>query len=137
MVGDLVNVERAQRIGDEVGGHHVSGHIDCTGTVSQLVVTPNNVQFFVSLPDSTWSRFLVPKGWIAIDGASLTVVQVEPTQFSVSLIPETLARTTLGKRKVGEKVNLEFDGTTKTVVLTMERLLPGMLAAQMAAKAPM
>eukprot|EP00128_Syssomonas_multiformis_P012528 Colp12_sorted_trinity150504_noHs@26258 len=128
-VGDRVNVERAMRYGDEVGGHQVTGHVDTTGTIDQIDSSPNHYEVFVRVPHpENFGRFLFPKGWIAIDGTSLTVVKVEGDRFSVCLIPETLARTTLGNRKVGDKVNLEFDSHAKVTVLTLERVLPKMVA---------
>ncbi len=69
-------------------------------------------------------KFIVPKGWIAVDGISLTIVTVTKDSFSVCLIPETLKRTTLGFKKPGDLVNIEVDGTTKTIVTTIERILP-------------
>jgi riboflavin synthase len=75
-----------------------------------------------------YRKYLVSKGWSAIDGISLTVVNVGEDFFSVSLIPETLSRTTLGRKKAGDSVNLEFDGNSKIIVQTIERLLPNMLA---------
>ena len=77
-----------------------------------------------------WVSYLIPKGWIAIDGISLTVVDVATDHFSVHLIPETLARTTLGKKDVGSVVNLEFDHHTKVIVQTLQRVLPSYLPSQ-------
>ena len=125
-VGELVNLERAARIGDEVGGHHVTGHIDTTGAVSLLEESPGNLKLWVQV-EPVWTRYLVPKGWIAINGASLTVVDVQDDRFSVCLIPETLARTTLGTVHLGSPLHLEFDHQTKVIVQTLERLLPGLL----------
>lgn len=116
--------------------------------VDHIVRTPNNhtvhfaihnVQLFPSLTGyqhcillispSLQNRYLIEKGFIAVDGISLTVVDVTSSLFSVSLIPETLARTTLGEKdQKGDCVNIEFDSTTKTIVTTMERLLPDTLS---------
>ncbi|MGA1152862.1 MAG: riboflavin synthase, partial [bacterium] len=74
-----------------------------------------------------WNRYLVPKGWIGVDGVSLTVVDVEPHRFSVCLIPETLSRTTLGNATQTTQLNLEFDNQTKVIVESIERLLPKFL----------
>lgn len=125
VTGDAVNVERAMRIGDEIGGHQVTGHIDCTGMLSKIVSSENNRDLEIRC-DPDWMRYLVPKGWIAIDGISLTVVDVGPDWFSVSLIPETLQRTVIGRKTQGDAVNLEFDHTTKVIVHTLENLLPGL-----------
>ncbi len=120
-VGDRVNIERALCVGEEMGGHHVTGHIDTIGTIQEIKTTPNNKEMFIH-HESEWHKYLVPKGWIAIDGVSLTVVEVAADYFSVCLIPETLSRTTLGFKQVGDIVNLEFDHTTKVIVATLERL---------------
>ncbi len=125
LTGDSVNIERAMRIGDEIGGHQVTGHIDCTGELKKIVETENNRDLEIRC-DSEWTRYLVPKGWIAMDGISLTVVDVGPDWFSVSLIPETLQRTVIGLKSQGDAVNLEFDHTTKVIVHTLENLLPGL-----------
>lgn len=121
VVGDRVNVERSCRVGDEIGGHHVMGHIDTVGKIDMIHETPNNQEVFVH-HDVRWGKYLVPKGWVAIDGVSLTVVAVEPNRFSVCLIPETLSRTTLGFKRENELVNLEFDHMTKVIVHTVERM---------------
>ena len=116
--GAPVNLERAVTAQTRLGGHIVQGHVDGTGEV--LARTPSEhwevVQ--VSLPPAL-ARYLVPKGSITVDGVSLTVVDVDDSSFTVSLIPETLARTTLGKRQPGDRVNLEVDVIAKYV----ERLL--------------
>ncbi|KJE98156.1 riboflavin synthase subunit alpha [Capsaspora owczarzaki ATCC 30864] len=132
--GSRVNMERAMKFGDEIGGHQVFGHVDATGTIERVVATEGNRDVYFRFFEE-WSKFVVPKGWIAVDGISLTIVHVAPGLLSVSLIPETLARTTLGFKNEGDIVNLEFDPQAKLVVLTMERLLPGMLERQLAARA--
>jgi len=121
--GDSVNIERAFSYGDEVGGHHVSGHVDCMGVINKIYNSPNNRDVVVGC-DKQWLDFLIPKGWITVDGVSLTVVDVGDKWFSVSLIPETLNKTVLGLKTEGQKVNLEFDHTVKVIVHTIERMLP-------------
>ena len=123
VIGDSVDIERACYFGDEVGGHQVTGHIDCTGKIDEIRKTPNNRDVVVYCEEE-WGRYLIPKGWIAIDGVSLTVVDVGNNWFSISLIPETLEQTVLGKKTKGDIVNLEFDHTTKVIVRTVERMLP-------------
>ncbi|MFS3129189.1 riboflavin synthase [Nocardioides sp. Bht2] len=112
--GDRVNLERAMRADKRLGGHIVQGHVDGVGTV--LKRTPSEhwevVEF--ALP-ANLARYLVDKGSITIDGTSLTVVEAGPESFTVSLIPETLARTTLGFREPGDRVNLEVDVIAKYV----------------------
>ena len=122
-VGDSVDIERAYSFGDEVGGHSVTGHVDCKGIIEEVRNTPNNCDLVVSC-GKEWMAYLIPKGWIAIDGTSLTLVEVGENYFSISLIPETLEQTILGKKKKGDTVNLEFDHTTKVIVRTVEKMLP-------------
>ena len=119
--GDLVNVERSCRVGDEIGGHHLMGHVDATGTILDIHATANNREVFIH-HDPRWHKYMIPKGWIAVDGISLTVVSVAADHFSVCLIPETLARTTLGFKEVRRSVNLEFDHATKVIVTTIEQM---------------
>ena len=122
-LGDSVNVERACSFGDEVGGHNVSGHVDCIGTIKQINKSSNNCDVVVSC-DKKWIYYLIPKGWVTVDGVSLTVVDCGDTWFSFSLIPETLKQTILGHKTEGNKVNLEFDNTVKVIVHTIERMMP-------------
>ena len=122
-VGNFVDIERACSFGDEVGGHSVTGHVDCKGIIEEVSNTPNNCDLVLSC-GKEWMAYLIPKGWIAMDGASLTLVEVGENYFSISLIPETLEQTVLGKKKKGDTVNLEFDHTTKVIVQTVERMLP-------------
>ena len=121
--GDCINIERACSYGDEVGGHHVSGHVDCIGIIKKIYNSPNNRDVVISC-DKKWLAYLIPKGWITVDGVSLTVVDVGDNWFSISLIPETLKQTVLGLKAEGQKINLEFDHTVKVIVQTIERLLP-------------
>ena len=123
VIGDSVDIERACYFGDEVGGHQVTGHIDCTGKIDEIRKTPNNRDIVVYCEEEWWG-YLIPKGWIAIDGVSLTVVDVGDNWFSISLIPETLEYTVLGQKVEGDKVNLEFDLTTKVIVKTIQRMFP-------------
>ena len=125
-VGDRVNYERAARFGDEIGGHAMSGHILCTADVVAVESSPNNHRSEVRLPPA-WHKYLFTKGYIGIDGISLTIGEVVENEFDVNLIPETLQRTNLGSRKIGDRVNIEIDPQTQAIVDTIERLLPGML----------
>jgi riboflavin synthase len=121
--GALVNVERSFQVGDEVGGHIVSGHVTATAELLERQVDGNDHVLTFGLAD-TWMKYVFHKGFIALDGASLTVSAIDRKQcrFSVSLIPETLARTTLGRLAVGERINVEVDAQTLTTVDTVERL---------------
>jgi len=121
-IGAPVNLERSIRLADRLGGHLMQGHVDATGTVISRLPAERWEQVRISLPASI-SRYVVLKGSIAVDGVSLTVSAVGPpgqdSWFEVSLIPETLKRTTMGARQPGESVNLEVDVIGKYV----ERLL--------------
>jgi riboflavin synthase len=121
-VGDRVNVERAARFGDDIGGHAMSGHILCTAEVVDVITSPDNREIRFRLP-AEHARYLFTKGYIGIDGISLTVGAVAGPEFSVHLIPETLARTNLGSRRPGDRVNIEVDPQTQAIVETVERLL--------------
>jgi riboflavin synthase len=125
-IGDRVNFERAARFGDEIGGHAMSGHILCTAEVVAIEHSENNYQIRFKLP-STWRRYIFTKGYIGIDGISLTIGQVEGAQFDVNLIPETLQRTNIGSRKIGDRVNIEIDPQTQAIVDTVTNVLPDLL----------
>ncbi|ROR91232.1 riboflavin synthase [Nocardioides aurantiacus] len=112
--GARVNLERAVTPATRLGGHIVQGHVDGTGTIVSRTPSEHWEVVEVSLP-ADLERYLVPKGSITVDGISLTVVEVRAESFTVSLIPETLARTTLGARQPGETVNLEVDVIAKYV----------------------
>ena len=110
--GRRVNLERPLRLSDRLGGHLVQGHVDGTGTVLERTTTPHWDVVRVSLPESL-SRYVVEKGSIAVDGVSLTVSGIGSDWFEVSLIPTTLASTTLGIVEPGDRVNLEVDVLAK------------------------
>jgi riboflavin synthase len=112
--GDGVNLERSLRAGDLLGGHFVTGHVDGLGTVERWIPQDEFVMcwFRVAPP---LMRHVAPKGSVAVDGVSLTVVDVEPDRFSVMLIPHTLAVTTLGRLAAGGRVNIETDILAKYV----------------------
>ncbi len=112
--GDRVNLERAVTADKRLGGHIVQGHVDDVGTVLSRTPSEHWEVVEVSLP-SGLTRYLVDKGSITVDGVSLTVVEARDDSFTVSLIPETLARTTLGTRQRGDRVNLEVDILAKHV----------------------
>ncbi len=122
--GHVVNFERSYRVGDEVGGHILSGHITGRATLADLTENQNQRDLVFNL-DPTWLRYVFNKGFIALDGASLTVADVDRTEsrITVCLIPETIARTTLGTLKPGDRVNVELDSQTQAVVETVERVL--------------
>lgn len=107
-VGDPVNLERPMRIGDELGGHIVTGHID--GVADVVLAAPEGESMRIALQAPlSLSRFIAPKGSVALDGVSLTVNDVDGARFGVNIIPHTLSVTTFGRVRPGAKVNLEID----------------------------
>jgi riboflavin synthase len=110
--GHLVNLERALRLCDRLGGHLVSGHIDGTGIIKRILQDDNAIRFDISA-DPSMLRYIVEKGSVAIDGISLTVTHVNDELFGVSVIPHTRKTTTLFHRKTGDKVNIECDMIAK------------------------
>ncbi|MGF1688967.1 riboflavin synthase subunit alpha [Photobacterium japonica] len=121
-VGSKVNIERAAKFGDEIGGHAMSGHINATTEICAIEKTENNCTVWFTLPKD-YSKYILRKGYIGIDGCSLTIGQVEAQRFCVHLIPETLQRTLLGERCEGDVVNIEIDPQTQAIVDTVERVL--------------
>jgi riboflavin synthase len=117
-VGSRVNLERPMAVGDRLGGHIVQGHVDGTGSILDRTPSENWEIVRIALP-AHLSRYVVEKGSITVDGVSLTVVEAADDWFSISLIPTTLALTTLGIKRSGDPVNLEVDVIAKYV----ERLL--------------
>ncbi|OBW92925.1 riboflavin synthase [Gallibacterium salpingitidis] len=122
-VGDEINIERAMKIGDEVGGHLLSGHVYCTATVADIIRSENNCQIWFKLPNTEVMKYILTKGYVAVDGISLTIGAVKEQSFCVNLIPETLQRTTIGQKQLNDKVNIELDSQTQAVVDTVERYL--------------
>lgn len=125
--GDLVNFERSLTIGKELGGHILSGHIHCRAQIIEVNKTAHNCAMQLALP-APFGSYVFSKGFIAIDGISLTVGQLQlnadqSCEFSLHLIPETLAVTNLGKRQCGDWVNIEIDQQSYTIVQSVERML--------------
>lgn len=125
--GDAVNLERAMRVGDRLGGHIVSGHIDGTGTV-ESVRPEGESSIFTFRVDPGLMPMLVEKGSVAVDGTSLTCFHLRDGLFDVAVIPHTLSVTTLGRRRPGDRVNIEVDVLGKHVARLVE--------AALAARAP-
>jgi riboflavin synthase len=117
-----VNVERSLSFGDEIGGHLLSGHIMGTGLVHAADSLGEGMNLKILVPREM-RKFVLEKGYIGVDGISLTVGEVVDGTFSLHIIPETLRLTTLAQRSVGDAVNLEIDSTTQTIVSTVERYL--------------
>ena len=122
-VGDFVNIERAMQMGTEIGGHILSGHVYCTADIIERFPSENNLQIWFQLPNQDMMKYVLTKGFIAVDGISLTIGEVREQRFCVNLIPETIHRTLIGKKAVGEKVNIEIDPQTQAIVDTVERYL--------------
>ncbi|AUQ25869.1 riboflavin synthase subunit alpha [Dickeya zeae] len=140
-VGDRVNVERAAKYGDEIGGHVMSGHIMCTAEIVKILTSENNHQIWFRLSDEAQMKYVLHKGFIGIDGISLTVGEVTRSRFCVHLIPETLQRTTLGQKRLGARINIEIDPQTQAIIDTVERVMArqaeqqqALAAAELAAK---
>jgi riboflavin synthase len=127
VAGTRVNLERPVPVDGRLGGHVVQGHVDGVGTVQERVPGERWEVVRIAVP-AELERYVVEKGSVAVDGVSLTVASVGPGSFTVSLIPETLARTTLGRRGVGERVNLEVDVLAKYVERLLAATGPALLA---------
>lgn len=112
--GQPVNLETALKMSDLLGGHLVAGHVDGTGEIAEMASEGNSLRYRFRVPLEI-GRYLIEKGSVAVDGISLTVAECHDQAFSVSVIPHTAERTTLGKKKIGDKVNLENDLIAKYV----------------------
>ncbi|KEY91754.1 riboflavin synthase alpha chain [Candidatus Photodesmus blepharus] len=120
--GMFVNVERSMTFGGEIGGHNMSGHISTTAKVDEIVKTTNNCSIWFSMLPNLM-KYILEKGYIGLDGCSLTIGEIEEQRFRVDFIPETLKSTLFGKRTVGDRINVEFDLQTQAIVDTIERIL--------------
>lgn len=120
-LGSKVNVERSLKIGDEIGGHMLSGHVHTQASVINRIESADNCTLSFALAPK-YQKYIFAKGFISINGISLTLGAEVDEHFSVHLIPETLARTNLQNVVVGDKVNIEFDQQTMTIVETIERM---------------
>lgn len=134
--GARVNLERALRVGDRLGGHFVLGHVDAVGTITQLRHAPGQVILEVTAAPEVIGQ-MIPKGSVAVDGISLTLAALRADRFSVAVIPHTLDNTTLAGRAPGDRVNLELDVIGKYVQRLLERSAPaqgGKLSTQFLAE---
>jgi riboflavin synthase len=125
IVGSEVNYERSARVGDEIGGHTVSGHVHCTAEIVEVVDSEHNRKVVFETSDRALIKYVLPKGFIAIDGCSLTVGDVDKAtgRFNVWLIPETLRVTVFGAKSIGDTVNVEIESQTQVIVDTIERYM--------------
>ncbi len=113
--GKEVNLERAMKAEARIGGHFVAGHVDAVGVIQDIRTLPNYVEYRISIPKKLM-RYVVPKGSVTIDGISLTVGAVKKDWFAVYFIPHTLEVTTIGKKKIGNGVNIETDLLAKYIL---------------------
>ncbi|MBK64592.1 MAG: riboflavin synthase [Euryarchaeota archaeon] len=120
--GDIVNLERALKMGDELGGHLLSGHIMCKSSVVSRRNNGEGVDLEISVNDEL-KPYILEKGYIAIDGISLTIGNVNENTFNLHLIPETLERTTINSKIEGSLVNIEIDSITQAVVSTVASIM--------------
>lgn len=123
-VGTRINLERALKAGDELGGHIVSGHVDAVAEIVERRRDGDSERFAFRVPDA-FARAVASKGSVALDGVSLTVNEVQGNRFGVNLIPHTLAHTTFGAAKVGDRVNFEVDMLARYVARLTGHLLAG------------
>jgi len=113
-VGTPVNLERAMRIGDELGGHIVSGHVDAVASIVEMVPEGDSMRFTFEAPDA-FAKYIAPKGSVSLDGVSLTVNEVQGNRFGVNIISHTQGATTFGGRQVGDRINMEIDTIARYV----------------------
>jgi riboflavin synthase len=132
-VGSHINVERAARDGAEIGGHPLSGHIDFTGELVAIERPENNHVLRLAVAPE-WMRYIFAKGYIAINGASLTIATADRQAgwFEVWLIPETLRLTTFGAKRVGDRLNIEIERSTQVMVDTVRDTVRELLGSQLA-----
>lgn len=117
-VGTQVNLERAMRIGDELGGHIVSGHVDAVAEVVDMTPEGDSMRFSFEAP-ADFAKYIAPKGSVCLDGVSLTVNEVDGNRFGVNIISHTQSATSFGERKIGDRINMEID----TIARYVARLL--------------
>jgi riboflavin synthase len=121
--GSVVNFERSAKVGDEIGGHNVSGHVHCTASIAAVEQSENNRRLVFEVSNPAFMKYVLPKGYIAVDGCSLTIGEVWDNKFSVYLIPETIRVTVFGVKGGGDSVNIEIETQTQAIVDTTERVV--------------
>ncbi|MBK70515.1 MAG: riboflavin synthase [Euryarchaeota archaeon] len=119
--GDLVNVERSLKVGDELGGHILSGHVMSKARIIEKMERGEGLDLRIESPSGA-SPYILEKGFIAVDGMSLTVGEVSDNSFSLHIIPETIRSTTIGSKGEGDMVNIEIDSRTQAVIDTIRRM---------------
>ena len=118
--GDRVNLERAMKVGDELGGHIVSGHVDGVATVVSITEENESKRFVFESPENL-AKFVAPKGSVALDGVSLTVNEVDGRRFGINVIPHTQSVTTFGRLRQGDQVNMEIDMLARYVARLLDK----------------
>ena len=118
---DRLNIERSAKIGDEIGGHITAGHISCTAEIIGFEKQAEEHMWLKIRVPTPWHRYVFKRGFLAVNGCSLTVAEAEEGQFTINLIPETLRQTTFALYAVGDKVNIEVDQQTMVMVETIEQ----------------
>lgn len=118
--GGRINLERAMKVGDELGGHIVSGHVDGVATVVSIADENESKRFVFEAPENL-AKFVAPKGSVALDGVSLTVNEVDGRRFGINVIPHTQAVTTFGRLRQGDRVNMEIDMLARYVARLLDK----------------
>lgn len=120
-VGDLINIERSLSYHSEIGGHLMTGHIDCTGTVKKIITLKTNKIIWFTIKNKNLKKYIIEKGSIGIEGVSLTVNKIINNYIRICLTPYTAIKTTLGIKKIGDIVNIETDFIIKTIMDNTEK----------------
>ncbi|AYR19341.1 riboflavin synthase subunit alpha [Alcaligenes faecalis] len=128
--GDLVNIERSAKLNEEIGGHVMAGHIATTAEVLELSITEAGNRLRFRVPED-WAKYVFPRGFLGVNGCSLTVADVGDGIVTINLIPETLRQTTFSRYKVGDRLNIEVDQQTVVLVDVLERTVAGTLSRVM------
>ncbi|WP_319518920.1 riboflavin synthase subunit alpha [uncultured Martelella sp.] len=127
--GQNVNVERSAKMTDENGGHPIAGHVATTAALEEIRVADDGAYIRFRVPED-WAKYIFPRGFLAVNGCSLTVAEVEENLFTINLIPETLRQTTFPRYKAGDRLNIEVDHQTMVLVdvieRTVARVMPGL-----------
>ncbi|MGV8935486.1 MAG: riboflavin synthase subunit alpha [Allorhizobium sp.] len=130
--GDPVNLERSAKPNEENGGHNIAGHIATTAVLTEISTDPQNSFIRFRVPQE-WAKYIFSRGYLAVNGASLTVAEAEGEVFTIYLIPETIRQTTFSRYKPGDRINIEVDHQTMVMVDVMERTLARLLPQSLAA----
>ncbi|URJ28389.1 riboflavin synthase subunit alpha [Candidatus Blochmannia vicinus (nom. nud.)] len=122
-VGDLINIERPLSYHSEVGGHLMSGHIDCTGKIKKIITSKNNKIIWFRIKNKYFQKYILQQGSIGVEGVSLTISKIHNNYIRVCLTPYTAIKTTLGNKQINNIINIEIDIITKSVINSVERIL--------------